>query len=579
MASQNKNPADGGRRTIRLWPGLAVAILVLLIGAVAPQVSADGMMISLFAGLIGGVLIFIWWLFFSRVSWVERLSGMAFIVLTVVVLRFFQDKSIATGMMGLMYYFFSLPVAALTLVAWSVLTRKWDAAARRLAFVVAMLLAFGVWTLLRVNGIAANGETDFAWRWSETAEEQLLANETVETEAVAEVDSTVESVWPGFRGPRRNGILTGVTIDTDWKAAPPSEIWRQAVGPGWSSFAVMGDVFYTQEQRGEQEMVSCYRLQTGEPVWLHSENTRFWESNAGAGPRSTPTLHQGRVYAFGATGILNCMNAATGEAIWSRETVPDSRVEIPTWGFSSSPLIVEDMVVVAAAGRLLAYDRDSGDLRWLGPEGGYGYSSPHYFAAGGDGQIVLMRGPMATSVSPADGHILWEHALPKGGNIVQPAVLAGGELLLSDGETTGMRRIFVKKTAGEWTTEERWTSNGLKPYFNDFVVHQGYAYGFDGSILSCIDLEEGKRQWKGGRYGNGQMLLLADQNVLLILSEKGEVALVNALPDKFTELARIPAIHGKTWNHPVVAGDVLLVRNSEEMAAFRLTRRGQSLSE
>jgi hypothetical protein len=127
-------------------------------------------------------------------------------------------------------------------------------------------------------------------------------------------------------------------------------------------------------------------------------------------------------------------------------------------------------------------------------------------------------------------------------------------------------------SSGKWTTEERWTSTGLKPYFNDFVVHNGHAYGFDGSILAAIDLADGARKWKGGRYGQGQMILLPEQNLLLVLSEEGDLALVSATPDQFTEIARFKAIEGKTWNHPVLVGDVLLVRNDEEMAAFRLPR-------
>ena len=180
----------------------------------------------------------------------------------------------------------------------------------------------------------------------------------------------------------------------------------------------------------------------------------------------------------------------------------------------------------------------------------------------------------AISVAPADGALLWEHPWPGRTRIVQPALTADGDILISRGETTGMRRIAVAHGPGGWTIEERWTSIRLKPYFSDFVVHEGHAFGFDSSILACIDVEDGKRKWKGGRYGHGQLVLLADQDLLLVLSEKGELALVAAAPDRFTELARFPAVESKTWNHPVLFGDVLLVRNGQEMAAFRLSLAG-----
>jgi outer membrane protein assembly factor BamB len=346
------------------------------------------------------------------------------------------------------------------------------------------------------------------------------------------------------------------------------------VGPGWSSFAVRGDVIYTQEQRGEEEMVSAYRLSTGEAVWRHSDQVRFWESNGGAGPRATPTVDGNRVYAFGATGILNALDAETGRLLWTHNVATDTGRRIPEWGFASSPLLVNDVVVVAAAGTLAAYDAATGQARWKGPSYGGSYSSPHLVRLDGVDQVVLLGGPGAISVAPKDGKVLWIHEwIP--GPIVQPAMTADGDIIINAIVATGgvgTRRLHVTEDDGAWKLEERWTSNGLKPYFNDFVVHEGHAYGFDGSIMSSIDLETGTRKWKGGRYGNGQVMLLADQDLLLVISEDGELALVSATPDQYREVARLPVLNSKTWNHPVLVGDTLVVRNGEEMAAFRLPR-------
>jgi outer membrane protein assembly factor BamB len=230
-------------------------------------------------------------------------------------------------------------------------------------------------------------------------------------------------------------------------------------------------------------------------------------------------------------------------------------------------------VIVAAGGTLVAYDRTSGRQRWVGPHGTGSYSSPHPVTIDGIDQILLLNGAGAESLSPADGKVLWKHDWD-GTAIVQPAVIADGDVLINSIASTGglgIRRVAVKHSASGWNVEERWTSTGLKPYFNDFVLHKGHAYGFDGSILSCIGLDDGARKWKGGRYGNGQLILLAAQDLLLVLSEEGELALVSATPDGFNEIARVPALNGKTWNHPVLVGHTLLVRNGEEMAAFHLS--------
>jgi outer membrane protein assembly factor BamB len=383
--------------------------------------------------------------------------------------------------------------------------------------------------------------------------------------------------WPGFRGARRDGIVRGVRIVTDWSGSPPVQLWRRPIGPGWSSFAVRDDLCYTQEQRGEDELVACYKVSTGEPVWRHRDAVRFYESNGGAGPRATPTLSNGRLYTFGATGILNALNAANGAVIWSRNVASETNTKTPGWGFTSSPLVVGNMVIVAADATLVAYDIATGHQRWVGPAHHGSYSSPQRTKIDGVEQILLLGGQGAISVAPADGAVLWEHTWP-GGAIVQPALMANGDVLVNTVSMSGgvgTRRLSVSHGPSGWNVEERWTSNGLKPYFNDFVVHKGHAFGFDGNILACIDVEDGKRKWKGGRYGNGQLVLLPEQDLLLVLSEEGELVLVGATPDQFKEIARVPAIEGKTWNHPVIAGDILLIRNGQEMAAYRLALAGR----
>ena len=567
------------QKPLRLWPGVVIVMLQWLGRFGVPAILPDATPFAVLAGLLGGLAIIVWWGFFSRARRFERWGAIVLMIVAMLVTSRFIHESIATSMMGMTFVVYAIPVLSLAFVLWALASSHLSEGPRRVTMVVTILLACGLFTLVRTGGFTADLDHDFAWRWSETPEERLLARASDELTALPSAAAAPDqgAAWPGFRGPDRDSVIPGVQIATDWSASPPVELWRRPIGPGWSSFAVSGDFLYTQEQRGEDEVVSCYNVNTGGPVWKHRDKARFWEANAGAGPRGTPTLSGDRVYTLGATGILNALDAGDGRIVWSRNAASDTDATLPGWGYAGSPLVVDDVVIAAAAGRLAAYDLDSGDPRWLGPEGGDGYSSPHLLTIDGIEQVLLMSQAGATSVAAADGSPLWDYPLPAGTRIVQPAMTAGGDLLISSGEGsggTGVRRIAVAHQPGGWTVEERWTSNKLKPYFSDFVVHEGHAYGVDGNILACIDLEKGKRKWKRGRYGGGQLILLPDQDVLLVLSEKGELALVAAVPDQFVELARFPAIEGKTWNHPVLVDDILLVRNAEEMVAFRLSLAG-----
>lgn len=583
---------------LRVWPGVVAVVLQWLarfgIKAVVPGIKGfgQGVMIS----LVFTLALIVWWAFFSRARRKERFGALGLMVVALGATWLFRHDSM--WLPWLLTY--AIPILSLAFVTWAVATRNLPDRVRHATMVATILIACFAWLLVRQNGINGDHQAEFGWRWSPSPEERLLAqtpNEPAQSAAptaatpattttatpVASPSASPEASknpaapapasetraeWPGFRGPRRDGTVRGVRIDTDWSAKPPAQLWRRPVGPGWSSFAVRGDLFYTQEQRGENEVVACYKATTGEPVWTHKDAARFFESNAGAGPRATPTLSNNRVYTLGATGILNALDATNGKVIWTRNVSSDTNTKVPFWGFSSSPLVIGDLVIVAASGQLVAYDAASGNRRWLGPNPGGSYSSPHLATIGGVQQVLLITGAGTTSVAPADGKQLWAHAWSSN-SMVQPAVTPEGDVLITSQEN-GTRRIAVSQNGSGWNVQERWTANGLKPYFNDFVVHKGYAYGFDGRILACLDLKDGERKWKGGRYGNGQLVLLPDQDLLLVVSEEGELALVSATPDQFAERAKVTAIQGKTWNHPVLVGDILLVRNAEEMAAYRL---------
>jgi outer membrane protein assembly factor BamB len=560
-------------RPLRLWPGVVIVLLQWLTRFAVPVIAPDAASFAVLSGPIGLLAVVVWWVFFSRAPWSERVGAIVLMVVGLAATPYILHESVRTGNMGVQFFIYAPAILSLGFVAWAVITRDLPDRRRRAAMVATIVLACGGFALFRNDGLSGEGAPDFAWRWTETAEQRLLAQAGDEPTALPAAPAATETkaAWPGFRGPDRDGSVPGVPIATDWSASPPVELWRRAVGPGVSSFAVRGDLLYTQEQRGDDEIVASYSVSTGEPVWRHRDAARFWDSHVGAGPRATPACSGDRVYTLGASGIVNALDADDGTVVWSRNAASDTATELPDFGFTSSPLVVGDVVIVAVAGQLVAYDSATGDLRWSGPEHGGGYSSPHLLTIDGVAQVLLLNGAGATSVAPADGTLLWEYAW-SGYSYLQPALTADGDVLIGDIEfmPRGMLRLAVARGPAGWTVEERWSSAGLKPHFSDFVVHQGHAYGFDGSILACISVDDGERKWKGGRYGHGQLVLLRDQDVLLVLSEQGDLALVAATPDGFKELARFPAIEGRTWNHPALVGDVLLVRNGQEMAAFRL---------
>ena len=295
----------------------------------------------------------------------------------------------------------------------------------------------------------------------------------------------------------------------------------------------------------------------------------------GPGPRATPTLANGALYVTGATGAFLRLDPVTGRIVWRKELTEVAERKVPMWGFSASPLVTESLVIVYAGGPgtkgLLAFDATSGELRWSVATGSDSYASPQLNTILGEALVLMFSNDALLLVDPASGRTRltyeWKFSNFRA---LQPHLVGNDTILLTTPMNMGVRAIRLAKANGEYAAEELWSSRALNADFADLVTYQGHAYGNDNGILTCLDLKNGERKWKGGRYGKGQLLLLENSGLLLIAAEQGQVVLVPASPDAFVEVVSFKALEGKTWNHPVVVGDRLYLRNSQEAAAYRL---------
>lgn len=476
-----------------------------------------------------------------------------------------------------MMAFFGIPLALTTAVLALLFFGNAAAKTRRNTVIAALIIGLGSFLLLRSDGLDSDGVYDLNWRWADRGEAQFAGDSTANP---APVDSSAllaasASDWPAFRGADRSGIRQEASrISTDWQANPPREIWRIPVGAGWSSMAVVKDLLFTQEQRGEQEVVVAYNRENGAAVWVHSSPVRFDEAMGGPGPRATPTYFMGNLFAQGATGLLTCLDALSGEQRWQRDVAADAGAEIPEWGYAASPLIVDSTVVVYAGGadggKVLRYRMEDGKLIWTAATGGFSYSSPEIVTINNRRQILFLSNTGLTALNPDDGSRIWHYSWGGSGYgpMLQPRLIDQQRILVPGNPTVDLE--MLKVAGGDWSATSQWQGSPMKAEFFDLVTDDGYGYGFSRRMLSCFDLQSGKRRWKGARRGPGQIVLLNQQKLLVVLTEKGEVMLVRATPEKYQELGSFQALSGKTWNHPVVADGHLFVRNGREMAAFNL---------
>lgn len=334
-------------------------------------------------------------------------------------------------------------------------------------------------------------------------------------------------------------------------------------------------------QQGEFETVVCYEMRTGRLCWEHRHEASLYAVEGGHGPRATPTISLGRVYALGATGILNCLDGATGRCIWSTNILEDNQVMNRLFGMAGSPLVLEPYVIVSPGGQgssLVAYDCETGKKVWAGGTGQASYSSPQYATICGEPQVLIFDGEGIQGHRLGTGERRWGYPWVSNpaekNNVCQPVIFDDDatddvtRVFIASGYGQGCALLEVDRSEDDFGVQVVWRNRNLKAKFSSVVSRDGHIYGLDERILVCLDLETGKRVWKRGRYGFGQLLLVGD--LLVVQAETGDVALVEASSAEYREVARIAALEGRTWNHPVLSGPLLLVRNDHEAACYEV---------
>jgi outer membrane protein assembly factor BamB len=392
-------------------------------------------------------------------------------------------------------------------------------------------------------------------------------------EAAKTAPASLATAWTDFRGAGRDGSYAGA-VALPWPAGGPTPLWKQPIGEGYASFVAVNGRAFTIEQRRGQEVVTAYDVDSGRELWAHGWDARFSERMGGDGPRATPAWHGGRVYALGATGELRCLRDSDGALLWRRDILSENEAPNLQWGMAASPLVVDDKVIVLPGGpggrSVVAYHKDTGERLWSVLDDAQAYTAPMAATLLGTRQLLVVSAQRLMGLAIGSGALLWEYpwVTDYGMNVAQPIAVADNRVFISAGSGHGAAVVELTRDGERWNTRTLWHNQRMKNQFGSSVLHDGHVYGLDQAILACIDVATGELKWKGGRYGFGQLLLASGH--LVVLTERGELALVRATPASHQELGVVPAIEGKTWNPPAIADGRLLVRNAREMAAFDL---------
>ncbi len=527
-------------------------------------------------------------------------------VLTIVAVIYIWTADFSSRQMQIQWTGQIVILAVLLLLVWLLFFSRLRWKARLISFGAIVLLLSAIPALFRLRGISGDILPILEWRWAKSNVVALPASSPISIDTMAAAKSLkassspesdpslpaasarsqaveekvkaaareISTDYPQFLGPHRNAMVHGIKLHRDWTKHPPKLVWRQPLGAGWSAFAVSGNFAITQEQRDRIELVVAYDLKSGQVIWSHGDSASYESPITGNGPRATPTIAGNRVYTLGGTGMLNCLDLATGKRIWSKDIIQDNSSQINGWGMSGSPLLLDSLVVVSAGGRegnsLVAYHQDTGTRIWSGGNDRAAYSSPLVATIAGIRQILIFNQNNVAAHDPATGQILWQQEWPGGSECVaQPVPLPSDRVFVSTGYGIGCKLFQIQRGEnGALHASLIWETNKLKAKFTNVIHRDGYIYGIDDGILVCLDLTNGERKWKAGRYGHGQIISVGD--LLLIQAESGNIVLAEVNPQAHVELARFAALNSKTWNNPALAGRYLLVRNDREAACYEL---------
>ena len=538
-----------------------------------------------------------------RHRWPKKMLCLTGIVVMLIVLAHVfisdLDDAVGLGLDGVMILTMaSIAILNLLWMAWFLFfsrMRWWN---RLLGIVCVAAFPVVLFSLFRpVNGGDAN-IMRFEPVWMARAEAGVV--EVVESVDGVDLTTETDNDYPRFLGPRQNATIIGLNIDPDTFGTASEPIWKQPIGKGWSGFAARNGFAVTMEQRLENECVTCYDIETGTVRWVykHPERHRDTMNLGRVGPRATPTIHDGDVYAVGGVGNFVCLNGSDGTVKWQKSVseIVGSKLTKGTdsdgtyhceieaglaWGRSGSPLVVDDLVIVPGGGSkgqkttLLAFDRQTGELRWRGGNEMIGYGSPILATVAGTRQILYIAESKVMGFDPQTGDVLWDH--PRLGestsaaNCSQPTVISTNRIVTSKGYPDGGGEVIELTTNGdEIKAKSIWSDHRvLKTKLTSPVIHGGHAYSISNGFLECADLADGKRVWKRrGRFGHGQILLVDD--MLLVHSESGTLYLVAADSAGYRELASFKTIDGVCWNTMCLYGSRLLLRSELEAASYEL---------